>query len=195
MRVSEYARDCLRTLRADTGIAYDERSRGTLQLFHPGPARRRRARHRGAGGVRRAHEPARRRRLASAELALAHRPGKLAGGLRPPNDDETGDCQLSPPAWRDGEAAGVTFRFGTEVRELVRRGGASRARIAGADGVEQTLVADRYVLAFGSYSRALAASLGLDLPVYPVKGYSLTVPLVDAARAGVHRARRDLRSR
>ena len=66
-------------------------------------------------------------------------------------------------------------------------------RIAGADGVEHTLVADRYVLAFGSYSRALAASLGLDLPVYPVKGYSLTVPLVDAARAaGVHRARRDL---
>ena len=185
MRVSEYARDCLRTLRADTGIAYEERSRGTLQLFRTQAQLDAAARDIAVleeCGV--PYELLDGDALAAAEPALAHRPGKLAGGLRLPND-ETGDCQLFTTRLAQmAEAAGVTFRFGAEVRELVRRGGhIEGVRIAGADGVEQTLVADRYVLAFGSYSRALAASLGLDLPVYPVKGYSLTVPLIDAARA------------
>ncbi|MFB1031217.1 MAG: D-amino acid dehydrogenase [Thauera sp.] len=187
MRVSEYARDCLRTLRADTGIAYEERSRGTLQLFRTQAQLDAAARDIAVleeCGV--PYELLDGDALAAAEPALAHRPGKLAGGLRLPND-ETGDCQLFTTRLAQmAEAAGVTFRFGTEVRELVRRGGhIEGVRIAGADGVEQTLVADRYVLAFGSYSRALAASLGLDLPVYPVKGYSLTVPLINAARAPV----------
>ncbi|HRO35238.1 D-amino acid dehydrogenase [Thauera sp.] len=187
MRVSEYARDCLRTLRADTGIAYEERSRGTLQLFRTQAQLDAAARDIAVleeCGV--PYELLDGDALAAAEPALAHRPGKLAGGLRLPND-ETGDCQLFTTRLAEiAEAAGVTFRFGTEVRELVRRGGhIAGVRIAGADGVEQTLVADRYVVAFGSYSRALAASLGLDLPVYPVKGYSLTVPLIDAARAPV----------
>ena len=185
MRVSEYARDCLRTLRADTGIAYEERSRGTLQLFRTQAQLDAAARDIAVleeCGV--PYELLDGDALAAAEPALAHRPGKLAGGLRLPND-ETGDCQLFTTRLAQmAEAAGVTFRFGTEVRELVRRGShIEGVRIAGADGVEQTLIADRYVLAFGSYSRALAASLGLDLPVYPVKGYSLTVPLIDAARA------------
>ena len=56
-------------------------------------------------------------------------------------------------------------------------------RIAGVRVGGEVLKADRYVLALGSYSRALLEPLELDLPVYPVKGYSLSIPLVDAERA------------
>ena len=49
----------------------------------------------------------------------------------------------------------------------------------------ELITADSYVLALGSYSRAMAKSLGLDLPVYPVKGYSLTVPIIDESRAPI----------
>jgi D-amino-acid dehydrogenase len=45
------------------------------------------------------------------------------------------------------------------------------------------MIADAYVVALGSYSPLLLRPLGLSIPVYPVKGYSLTVPIIDAARA------------
>jgi D-amino acid dehydrogenase small subunit (EC 1.4.99.1) len=97
----------------------------------------------------------------------------------------TASC--SPPASPSARALRAwCFRFGVQVRELLRRNGhVTGVRIAGAtpDAADEVLSADRYVLAFGSYSRQMAASLGLDLPVYPVKGYSLTVPLVDADAA------------
>ena len=187
MRVSEYSRDCLRALRDDTAIRYDERSRGTLQLFRTQAQLDAAARDIAVleeCGV--PYELLTGKEVACAEPALAHRPGQLAGGLRLPND-ETGDCQrFTAQLAERAQAAGVQFRFGTEVRELVHRGGhIEGVRIAGHDGRDELLRADRYVLAFGSYSRPLAASLGLDLPVYPVKGYSLTVPLTDAARAPV----------
>ena len=189
MRVSEYARDCLRTLRADTGIAYEERSRGTLQLFRTQAQLDAAARDIAVleeCGV--PYELLDGDALAAAEPALAHRPGKLAGGLRLPND-ETGDCQLFTTRLAErARAAGVSFRFGVQVRELQRRNGhVTGVRIAGTTpgAADEVLSADRYVLAFGSYSRQMAASLGLDLPVYPVKGYSLTVPLVDADAAPV----------
>ncbi len=187
MRVSEYSRDCLRALREETGIRYDERSRGTLQLFRTQAQLDTAARDIAVleeCGV--PYELLSGVELARAEPALAHRPGTLAGGLRLPND-ETGDCQrFTAQLAEHAQAAGVQFRFDTEVRELLHRGDhIEGVRIASVDGGEEVLRADRYVLAFGSYSRPLAASLGLDLPVYPVKGYSLTVPLTDAARAPV----------
>jgi len=74
---------------------------------------------------------------------------------------------------------GVDFRFGQSVDGLIMAG----RDIAGVRLGRDMLSADRYVLAFGSYSRDFLAPLGLDLPVYPVKGYSLTVPLRDEARA------------
>ncbi|OZB58794.1 MAG: hypothetical protein B7X31_13220 [Thiomonas sp. 13-66-29] len=74
---------------------------------------------------------------------------------------------------------GVDFRFGQPVDGLIMAG----RDITGVRLGRDMLSADRYVLAFGSYSRGFLAPLGLDLPVYPVKGYSLTVPLVDEALA------------
>ena len=184
-RIAEYSRDCLRQLRKDTGIAYEQRTQGTLQVFRT--ARQLAAAHRDTEvldecGVpyRLMTDPA---QLADYEPALVHAKG-LIGGLQLPGD-ETGDCQrFATELAGKAEALGVKFRFGVRIAELQqRRGQISGVRLAGEAG--EVLTADRYVLALGSYSRAMVHALGLDLPVYPVKGYSLTIPLVDESRAPV----------
>jgi D-amino-acid dehydrogenase len=111
--------------------------------------------------------------LARIEPALAGARDRLTGGLRLPND-ETGDCHLFTRGLAEiARGLGVDFRFGQTIAALETDGG----RITGVrTSTGKILTADRYVMAFGSYSRAAIASLGLDIPVYPVKGYSLTVP-------------------
>ena len=96
--------------------------------------------------------------------------------------DETGDCFKFTTALAALAAEiGVSFRYGTGIRRLKAEAG----RIAGVETDSGDVAADAYVVALGSYAPALLAPLGLSLPVYPVKGYSLTVPIVDAARAPV----------
>jgi D-amino-acid dehydrogenase len=182
MRLAEYSRDCLRDLRTSAGIAYEARTQGTLQLFRTqaqvDAAQRDIAVLKDCGVP---YELLDREALAGAEPALRHTKDKLAGGLRLPND-ETGDCQMfTANLMKVAQSAGVEFRFDQAVDGLVVAGG----RIAGVRVGGRMLTADRYVLAFGSYSRPFLAPLGLDIPVYPLKGYSLTVPLTDAARAPV----------
>lgn len=184
-RVAEYSRDCLRQLRADTGIEYDHRSLGTLQVFRTD--KQLAAAQRDVAVLQECGVPY--RLLTAAELpelepALAHAPG-LVGGLYLPGD-ETGDCHLFTTALAGrAQALGVRFRLGVQVAALQHDGKRiTGVHLAGATGAaDGVLQADAYVLALGSYSRALLAPLGLDLPVYPVKGYSLTAPLVDEARA------------
>lgn len=182
LRLAEYSRDCLRELRASTGIHYEERARGTLQLFRTEAqleAARRDIAVLEEVGV--PYELLDRNRLVSAEPALARSSHKLAGGLRLPND-ETGDCRLFTTRLAEMAAAlGVDFRYNQTVSGLNTAGG----QITGVRVGDQVLTADRYVAAFGSYTRSFLEPLGLDLPVYPVKGYSLTIPLKDEAAAPV----------
>jgi D-amino-acid dehydrogenase len=122
----------------------------------------------------------RRDALASAEPALAHVRDKLVGGLRLPND-ETGDCQLfTARLTQMARDLGVKFEFDTTIRSLEIGGGAVRS----VQTDKGPFTADRYVLALGSYSRFLLDKQ-FRVPVYPMKGYSITVPIVDAARAPV----------
>ncbi|WP_032826682.1 D-amino acid dehydrogenase, partial [Bordetella holmesii] len=122
-----------------------------------------------------------RNRLPVAEPALARSLNKLVGGLRLPND-ETGDCRRFTRALAElARGMGVQFRFNQAVDGLVVENG----RIGGVRVADELLRADAYVAAFGSYTRDFLAPLGLDLPVYPVKGYSLTIPMTDAAAAPV----------
>jgi len=117
--------------------------------------------------------------IARVEPALAGASDKLVGALRLPND-QTGDCNLFATRLAAmAAAAGVEFRYGQTLEALETDG----SRISGVriDGRSET--ADRYVLALGSYSPQLLAPLGLRLPVYPLKGYSLTLPIADAAMA------------
>ena len=180
-RLAEYSRDCLRQLRADTGIEYEQRSLGTLQVFRT--AAQLQAARRDTAVLQECGVPYRLMtdvaELAEYEPALARARG-LVGGLQLPGD-ETGDCQRFTTALAEqARALGVRFRMGAEIAELLPRGGQiGGVRLASGE----VLSADRYVLALGSYSRALLGPLGLELPVYPVKGYSLTVPLLDPANA------------
>lgn len=181
VRLAEYSRDALDALRAETGIAYDERQLGTLQLFRT----QKQLDHVHADTeVLDAHDvayevldPA---GCIRAEPALARVRDKFVGGLRLPGD-ETGDAHLFTQRLAEICARlGVTYRYGAAVEALREEGG----RITGvALAGGEVVTADAYVAALGSYTPALLAPLGIRLPVYPVKGYSLTLPIVDPEAA------------
>ena len=180
VRLAEYSRDCLKALRAQTGIRYDERMQGTLQLF------RTQAQLDGTAadiailkryGV--AFELLDRDGCIRHEPALANVKDKFVGGLLLPGD-ETGDCfkftqNLAALAVRQG----VQFRYGTTIQKLLLAG----KQIDGVATDAGTLKADAYLVALGSHSPLLLKPVGIRIPVYPVKGYSITVPITDAAGA------------
>ena len=178
--IAEYSRDCLKALRAETGIAYDDRAQGTLQLF------RTQKQLDGIGGdveVLKQYgvpfEVLDRDGFCRVEPALKLTQHKFVGALRLPND-ETGDCfKFSNRLAEMAAAMGVQFRWGTQIRALQRDG----TRLAGVHTDAGLLQADRYVLALGSYSPLLLKPVGIRVPVYPVKGYSITVPITDPAGA------------
>ncbi|APJ21304.1 D-amino acid dehydrogenase [Acinetobacter baumannii] len=180
MRVAEYSRDCLRELRKDTGIHYENRAKGTLQLFRKEAqmeAVQRDISVLEECGV--SYELLNANELGRVEPALANAQDKLVGGLHLPND-ETGDCYLFTNALAQiAKELGVNFQFNQNVEKLIVEGD----QIKGVLVNGKVLTADRYVLAFGSYSRDFLKPLDLQLPVYPVKGYSLTIPIVDPAFA------------
>ena len=182
VRLAEYSRDCLIELRAETGVTYDERAQGTLQLFRTMKqldAAEKDIKVLKADGV--PFEVLTAEQCVEAEPGLALSIDKITGGLRLPGD-ETGDCFKFTNRLADmAKAAGVVFRFGVKVTAIEKSG----TRITGVDTSEGRFTADTFVLALGSYSPHLAKPLGLDLPVYPVKGYSITAPIVDETRAPV----------
>jgi len=180
VRLAEYSRDCLRELRDETGIHYDERMQGTLQLFRT----QKQVDATGAdiailrrygvrfdlldrGGCTR-HEP-----------ALDRVKEKFVGGLLLPGD-ETGDCfRFTQRLAALAAGRGVDFRHGMQIECLLRDGtGVSGVMVGG-----QQLRADAYLIALGSYSPLLLQGVGIRIPVYPVKGYSLTVPIIEPQAA------------
>ena len=180
VRLAEYSRDCIRELRAETGISYEGRTLGTVQLFRTQQQLEGAAKDieilREAGVE---YELLQGRELGKAEPALGNH-ATLVGGLRLPND-ETGDCQLfTTRLTAMARDLGVRFEFDTDIRELLTSGD----QVAGVRTDKGVLTAERYVLALGSYSRLLL-DRRFPLPVYPLKGYSITVPISDAARAPV----------
>lgn len=182
VRIAEYSRDKLVELRAETGIQYDERSLGTLQVF-----RTQQQVEATAGDIavlKQYNVPFEQLSAAAcvaAEPALAKVQHRIVGGLRLPHD-ETGDCHLfTERLAKIAEGQGVKFLFNTRIDGLVT----DATRVTGVATSAGILSADRYVVAMGSYSPLLLAPLGLRVPVYPVKGYSLTLPLIDEAGAPV----------
>lgn len=186
VRLAEYSRDCLRTLRTNTGIQYEARSRGTLQVFRTPKQLAAEAKDIAVlsrMGVPFEHlDPTGCTRI---EPALAHVQDQLLGGLYLPGD-ETGDCQLfTTQLAAKAQALGVQFIQGASIQRLITQHNQLQGvEIQSHAGVE-TLKADHYVVALGSYSRPLTQSLGLSLPVYPVKGYSLTIPITNSDAAPV----------
>lgn len=182
VRLSEYSRDCLDELRAETGIDYEGRQCGTTQLFRTQAQLDAAAKDIAvldASGV--PYELLDRTGIARAEPALAKVADKLSGALRLPND-QTGDCQLFTTKLAEmARELGVEFRFNHDIQRLQYTG--DRLDGVWIDGKLET--ADRYVLALGSYSSQMLEPLGIHAPVYPLKGYSLTVPISDPTMAPV----------
>ena len=180
VRLAEYSRDCLDELRADTGLTYEGRRLGTTQLFRTQAQLDAAARDIAVlqeAGV--PYEVLDRAGVARVEPALAATADRLVGGLRLPGD-QTGDCQLFCERLAAlAKMRGVEFRYGANIEAIEADGD----RVTGVriDGRLET--ADRYVLALGSWSPQLLKPLGIRLPVYPLKGYSLTIPITDAAMA------------
>ena len=174
--IAEYSRDCLKALRAETGIAYDERALGTLQLF-----RTQKQLDGIAGDVAVLeqygvpYEVLDREGFVRVEPAMALTKEKFVGALRLPGD-ETGDCfKFTNRLAAMAQGLGVSFRWGTNIEALELQSG----RIRGVRTDAGLQIADRYVVALGSYSPLLLRPVGLRIPVYPVKGYSITLPIID----------------
>ena len=180
VRLAEYSRDCLRELRAQTGIRYDERMQGTLQLF------RTQSQLDGtAADIAILQRYGVRFELLDMDGCIRHEPAlaqvreKFVGGLLLPGD-ETGDCfKFTQNLAALAVQRGVQFRYGTQIKRLSLAG----KQIDGVVTDTGTLKADAYLVALGSYSPLLLKPLGIRIPVYPVKGYSITVPITDAASA------------
>lgn len=181
VRVAEYSRGCINALREDTGIRYEDRQKGLMQLF------RHDSQVAAVGkdmqvleqcGVR--HKLLNAEEIKDIEPALARVPGKFVGGLHLP-DDQTGDCHLFTNRLADycREQLGVTFRFGVTIERLKRSAGRIESVVTSAGEIS----ADAYVVCMGSFSKFLVKDLDIRLPIYPVKGYSLTVPITDEGGA------------
>ena len=178
--LAEYSRDRLRELRADRGISYDERSQGTLQLFRTqkmldGTAK-------DIAILEKFGVPY---ELLDVDGCVAVEPAlglvreKFVGGLRLPGD-ETGDCfKFTQALAAVCRQQGVEFRNGTRIQGLTTEAG----KVTGVVTEQGTVTGDAYVMALGSYSPLLLRKIGIELPVYPVKGYSLTIPITDPAGA------------
>jgi len=185
VRLGTYSRDTLQQLRRDTGINYDQRTQGILHFYTSekefdaalAPAEQMRA----LGCER---------RVVSADEAVALEPTlrhirpQLAGATYTA-EDESGDanrftCELVKLC----RAQGVKFLMNHTVTALREAGGKiNHVEATDSEGRYQRLQADAYVLALGSFSPLLAAPLGINLPIYPAKGYSVTMPVRDARMA------------
>ncbi len=180
LRIAEYSRDCLIELRKETGIEYDNRAKGLIQLFRSDKQLAASAddiRILESCGVR--YESLDVDQIVQHEPALQQVRDKLVGGLRLPGD-ETGDCFMFTQRLAERcRELGVEFRFNTHIRKLQ----VEQDRITGVETDAGLIRGDAYLVAMGSYSPELLSPLGIKAPIYPVKGFSLTIPITDVSRA------------
>ena len=185
VRLGTYSRDTLQQLRRDTGIDYDQRTQGILHFYTThkefdaalAPAEQMRA----LGCDRQVISADEAVRL---EPALSHIRPKLAGATYTA-EDESGDANRFARGLAGlAQAAGVRFLMGHTVTALREAGGRiDHIEATDSEGRFQRVRGDAYVLAMGSMSPLLAAPLGIRLPIYPAKGYSVTMPVKDASKA------------
>ena len=183
--LSAYSREALAELRATTGIEYDALQRGILHYFTDkasfeeaaaaAPLLRR------YGLEMEVKTPAECVRI---EPALAHFRDNIAGATYT-QTDESGDAhKFTVNLAKLAEGRGARFLYGRSVRKMDRDASGITGVVAShADGRDEVLTADAYVVALGSYSPLLTRPIGLDLPIYPAKGYSATIPIIEPAKA------------
>ena len=169
-RLGSYSRALLRELRAETGIEYDHLARGILVLYTG----------------ERGFEPGWKtpEECVAIEPAVASMKHLLNGGRYVPGDESGDAYKFTVELAKLSAQRGVRFDFETDIGSFsVEDRKISGVSIRGKDGKPETLRGDAYVLALGSYSPLLARPLGIDLPIYPLKGYSVTMPVKNPAAA------------
>lgn len=185
VRLGTYSRDTLQQLRRDAGIRYDERTQGILHFYTTqkefdgalAPAEQMRA----LGCERQVISADEAVKL---EPALAHIRPQLAGATYTA-EDESGDAnRFARELAKRAAEAGVKFLMSHTITALREVGGAiDHVEVTDAEGRFQRIRGDAFVMAMGSLSPLLAAPLGIRLPIYPAKGYSVTLPVKDASKA------------
>jgi D-amino-acid dehydrogenase len=185
LAISKYSGAALRELRGATGITYDDLQRGILQIYtdrkgledaaHAAELVRR------YGIAREVKTPA---ECVALEPALGARRDWIVGGTYTATD-ESGDARKFTQALAVLAAErGVVFRFGVTVESLARGDGAVRGvRIVNESNRKEVAAADAYVVCLASYAPRLLEPVGVRVPVYPAKGYSATLPIVEPAAA------------
>ncbi|ERB65160.1 D-amino acid dehydrogenase [Vibrio coralliilyticus OCN008] len=176
LAIANRSRECLAQLNQQYDLNYQGRTQGTLQIFRN---------HKQLEAVEKdialLEESGTRYQLLDAKECLLQEPGlaniqgTLTGGLYLP-DDETGDCYLFCQQLQAmAENAGVEFLFNTEIQRLNVQGN----QVTSVATSQGEIEADKFVVAMGSYSKKLLEQIGIDIPLYPVKGYSLTLPVIN----------------
>lgn len=179
-----YSRARLQALRHEIGFDYDHLERGILHIYtdrkeFAGAVEA--ARLMGRFGLQR--EPIDPERCVQIEPALARIKHLLVGGDYT-RSDESGDAhQFTRKLAEQAAAQGVKFRYGMSVERIATAGGQVAGVVARGESGSELLTADAYVLSLGSYSPLLVKPIGLYLPIYPAKGYSVTLPLSPASIA------------
>ncbi|MFL9927059.1 D-amino acid dehydrogenase [Herbaspirillum lusitanum] len=179
-RLARYSHTQLKQIRERLNIQYEQTTGGNLQLF-----RTQEGLDNASLSTKVLAEAGVAFELLDADGCVAFDPGlhaargELKGGLLLPMD-ETGNCPLfarALAAWL--QTQGVEFKMSTTVDAIEFAGGS----ITGLRTAGGTLKADAYVVACASASVPMLQPLGLSLPIYPVKGYAITVPVADAGSA------------
>lgn len=180
LRVAIYSRACLQALRQYTGITYDSRTEGILHIYRDNRALEHAVKSSemmNALGLKRETKTV--AEALAIEPALGDVAGELKGAIFTPGD-ESGDAhKFTQGLARRAERLGVIFCYNTNLTGFVREGD----RIAAVATDRGKIYADAFVLATGSWSKVWARQLGLNLPLYPAKGYSATLAVHDPAHA------------
>ena len=183
--IAEYSRQTLQAVRTEVGMDYDCLTRGILHFytnqkdFDESLASAAVMRELGCPRTPMSAEEA-----VKLEPALAQIRGQIVGADFT-ETDESGDIYKFTTALASkAQERGVHFQFNTTVTRLITEGSGSSARInavevINAQGFHQTLHADAFVMAMGSFSVPILKPLGIDLMIYPGKGYSATYPILN----------------
>ncbi len=176
LAIANHSRECLHELKKHHNVEYQGRQKGTLQVF-----RNEKQLVSIEKDMKLLEQSGIRFELMDVASCIKQEPGlapvqeKLVGGLYLP-DDETGDCYLFCQQLTElAKTQGVQFKFDTQIQSLAIEG----KKIMGVQTDKGLLKADSYVVALGSFSKQMLSPLGVNVPVYPVKGYSLTLPIVN----------------
>jgi D-amino-acid dehydrogenase len=172
--LAAYSRECLRELRAGTGLRYDQLSRGILHFAtngHDFEVLARSAEAVRALGVERQVKSA--PECLALEPALKDSQAPVTGGVYTPGDESGDACRFTRELARLCAARGVRFRYDSTLKRIDQAGGKARAVVLD----NETIGADAYVVALGSYSPLFLNPIGIRIPVYPLKGYSITLHL------------------